>query len=841
MNSDQLDLFFSQSLHGFFFMMLDKPVEWNETVDKEKALDYVFAHQRMTRVNQAMLDQYGADEKDFIGLTPGDFFKHDLVQGRRIWRGLFDQGRWHVETHERRLDGTPIIIEGDYICMYDKKGWITGHFGVQVDITEQKQKETWKQFQFEFNKIAAEVSAALNMADSDEEFDQALNQTLQKLGELFPVDRSYLFSFSEDLKTMTNTHEWCASGITPQKERIKNYPISSMRWWSKRMQEKQPLYIPDIDELPREAQIEKNEFQQQGIRSMLCLPTLSSHGKLSGFIGFDSVRGLQSWPIEHIFMLQIVSDSIGATLARRNAEKSLLKSEEQIRSLVSNLPGVVYKCKNDPEWTMLYMSDEVERLTGYSASDFINNAVRAFLTIIHKDDIDLVRDTVQSSIQTGEVWKIEYRIMHKNGDIRWVYEKGIAMRRTEESNVHLEGFILDITDKKWAEKALRESEERYRHLFDQSQDALMTLAPPTWKFISGNPAAVEIFQANDAGHFTSLGPWDVSPETQLDGQLSYQKAMVMIRNAMKNGSSFFEWTHKRVNGETFPATVLLTRIEVSGKSIILASVRDITEQKRIEHTLHTTNRALAKETQRANEMARKAEQASLAKGTFLANMSHEIRTPMNAIIGMTRLLLDTELDDEQQQYADIIKTSGKSLVRLVNDILDFSKIEAGKLQLETVKFDLSDVLNEVISVMKPMADEKTIKLVSKRQSGVPSKLYGDPERLKQILINLVGNALKYTTEGSVTIRVSKESETKKETVLRFSVKDTGIGIAPEKKDLLFQKFVQTTVSTTREFGGSGLCLAISKELTEKMGGTIGVESAEGEGSEFWFTVRLKKQ
>jgi PAS domain S-box-containing protein len=841
MNSDQLDLFFSQSLHGFFFMMLDKPIVWNETVDKEKTLDYVFTHQRITRVNQAMLDQYGAEEKEFIGLTPADFFRHDSCHGRQIWRGLFDQGRWHVETHERRLDGTPIVIDGDYICIYDKKGRITGHFGVQVDVTERCREEVQKQFQFEFNKIAAEASAALNMAITDIEFDQTMNQMLQRAGELFTVDRCYLFRFSNNLELMTNTHEWCADGITPQIDRIQNMPTRLMPWWKKRVEQNTPIHIPDVDDLPPAAAAEKEEFKFQGIQSVLCLPTLSAHGKLSGFIGFDSVRGKRSWPVDKILMLQIIADSIGGALDRRLTEKSRQDSEDKFRSLVTHLPVVVYRCKNDPEWTMLYMSDDVKRLTGYSKSDFIDNSVRSYASVICEDDIEKVFDTTQKAIKTGNPWEIVYRIIHRNGDVRWVYEKGIAATKTQDSTWFLDGFILDITEQKRSETAMRDSEERYRRLFNQSQDALMTLAPPTWKFISGNPAAVNMFQAADSGHFTSLGPWDVSPETQPDGELSYEKAMRMIQTALKKGSALFDWMHKRLNGEAFPATVLLTRIEMFDTVIVLATVRDITEQNRIEKTLRDTNRALKKETQRANELARQAEQARLAKGTFLATMSHEIRTPMNAIIGMTGLLLDTELTDEQQQYAEIVRSSGHSLLRLINDILDFSKIEAGKLELETIEFDLSDLLHEFTAVMTHQADEKKLTLICNSDSDIPNKLCGDPERLKQILTNLVGNALKFTSKGSVTIHVAKESETKTDAVLRFSVKDTGIGIPADRIDSLFEKFVQTDVSTTRKFGGSGLGLAISRELAELMGGTMGVESTEGQGSEFWFTVCLKKQ
>jgi PAS domain S-box-containing protein len=388
-------------------------------------------------------------------------------------------------------------------------------------------------------------------------------------------------------------------------------------------------------------------------------------------------------------------------------------------------------------------------------------------------------------------------------------------------------------------EALREGEERIRSVVDHAIDGIFTF-DAQGKIETFNPAAEQIFgyvAAEVSGQNVALlmrEPDDRAQDGAVPQPLSLSNAQ-FIGNVR-------EVIGQRKDGTQFPLELAVSEVRLSSRRLFTGMVRDITERKRVQEHLQQAKEA--------------AEAANRAKSQFLATMSHEIRTPMNGVLGMTELLLHTSLTNTQRHFAETVHRSGEALLSIINDILDFSKIEAGKLELESIAFDLRQMVEEVVELLAEPAHKKGLELACLIHTNVPTALRGDSHRLRQILTNLIGNAIKFTEQGEVVIEVKQLEPQRQHPAgaghespaahpplhtcrLHFAVRDTGIGLTPEARERLFQAFSQADSSMTRRYGGTGLGLAISKQLVTMMGGEIDADSIPGQGSVFWFTAQLE--
>jgi two-component system sensor histidine kinase/response regulator len=496
---------------------------------------------------------------------------------------------------------------------------------------------------------------------------------------------------------------------------------------------------------------------------------------------------------------------------RQDTLRTLRRSEQNFRGIFEHLEDIFYR--TDLQGTLQMVSPSVERY-GYRVADLIGCNVATFYP-----DATVRERNIALLLDRGSLRDFELTLRAGDGTLVPVSTNVRVLFDERGTPVGIEGMLRDIAERKRAEQALRSSEQELRDIFDHLQDVfyrtdlhgrIQRITPSVQRY--GYQVAELI--GSDVARLYKNPP-------ERDRYIAALTKDTYVRD--------FEITLQDARGHPIPvsATARLLRDEEGRATGVEGVLRDITRRKRAEAELEA-----------AKDLA---EAADRAKSEFLATVSHEIRTPMNGIIGMTGLLLDTPLTPQQRDYAETIRSSGDTLLGIINDILDFSKIEAGKLELDSVDFDLRQTLREVIDLFAEPAQRKHLELAVLIYHDVPTALRGDPGRLRQILTNLLSNALKFTEKGEVVLRVKQAGETSTAVTVRAEVSDTGIGVSPEVRERLFQPFSQADASTTRKYGGTGLGLAICRQLTHMMDGQIGVDSEPGKGSTFWFSVRLEKQ
>ncbi|MHB8118207.1 MAG: PAS domain-containing hybrid sensor histidine kinase/response regulator [Methanothrix sp.] len=514
---------------------------------------------------------------------------------------------------------------------------------------------------------------------------------------------------------------------------------------------------------------------------------------------------------------------------RKKAEEALRESELRLRTIFeTSTAGIIIV---DTNGRIIQANQRMAELFACPLETMIGTTYPSF---VHPDERSEGTNRMQALMENriDAVYTERHYLRGDGGDL-WGFISGRRMVGSNGEFIGLLGIIFDITDRRHAEFALRASEQEKAAILNGLRHVSVEYLDPSMRIIWVNEA-VQI----------SLG----LSMKEIKGNYCYEILQGLKEpcpgcTALKAGATghFQEGEVVTPDGKTWLSRSSIIKDADGRVQGVVHVAMNITERKRTEEELQQTNHDLEIAIEQSNELAKQARQANAAKSEFLANMSHEIRTPLNGVIGMTGMLLDMDLNAEQHEYAQIAHISGEILLSLINDILDFSKIEACKLELEMLDFDMRSTLKDIADLLAIGAHEKGLELVCMMEPEVPSLLRGDPGRLRQILVNLGSNAVKFTEKGEIVIRASLENEDERNATIRFSVSDTGIGIPANLQDILFSPFTQVDGSTTRKYGGTGLGLAISKQLAGLMGGKIGLESKEGKGSTFWFTAVFEKQ
>jgi PAS domain S-box-containing protein len=643
-----------------------------------------------------------------------------------------------------------------------------------------------------------ELNAMIEMALYQLESEKKLKESQQRYFELFDNAPDMFFSVDVD-GIVLNVNKNSAKYLDHQKNEIIGLPI-----W-------QFIFEDDIKNMQEQL---KSLIEKKASKGQLQIRLQPRNGHL---LHVEETTQLIPNQVNGAVEFLITCRDIMPVITAQN---ELKLNEERLRlALASAKEGMWDKNLISGE---LYISSFLQKMLGLDGKDTLVSE-NTWNQMVYKTDLRIAKEAIENHIKNKtEGYEVEYRIVKRDGQNIWIQEKGRVVEWGKDGQaIRMTGIVVNINEKKAIENALKEGEELF-HAYTSALPDLGFLFDEDGRYL-------RLFTSNTNHQFSppSIDNKDLSIFDILPAEIA-KEAYNILRKTLISGASQ-RWEYKLSHNKKLKWYECITAnldLKKEGKRLVMFVARDITARKKLEINLIKSSEI--------------ADSANQAKSEFLASMSHEIRTPMNNIIGMTDLTLETILDKEQKEYLEIIRTASSHLLDIINDILDLSKIEAGKVLFKSVNFSLEKTVKEVVLSNSPGAESKGLHLVYDIDPKIPEEVIGDQIHLKQILYNLIGNAIKFTNKGGCTIRVAiiPETEPIKENIhsVLFTIEDSGIGIPEEKIDSIFDSFSQAHISTTRKYGGTGLGLSITQKLINKLAGKITVSSKLGEGSIFRFDL-----
>ena len=681
----------------------------------------------------------------------------------------------------------------------------------------------------DWSRLETYISTISSRFLANIDIDEDINSSLRDMGIISGASRVYLFLFDKEKNVMSNTHEWCAEGISPQIQILQNLEFEAFPWWMKQLKSGNLINLSNFSNLPEEAKHTKEFLELQGVKSVLVYP-LYMKGVSAGFIGFNSIPRAIEWSDEAFTILRISSQIISNALERDIIEQMLKVSEEKYRLIIENINDLISII--GLHFKFEYINENsLTKLLGYTSKEIIG---RSCLDFVHPKDKDIAIEALTTKFRT-RMSAIELRIKHKDGNWIWFEFRGQTFRNKEGV---LNTLIIsrDISDRKSAEK-------RYKNLFENSPNAVLLInfkgividANSTTKKLFGYEK--EEFLDKPINNLTDIFPQEVKHFFKLIFRASFSKDFPKP----------IEFQVKIKSGNLIWVILQASLIKQNTESLIQFIFQDITEKKKGELITEKFKEELEIEVKkRTKELNDALDQQKLyldqivkssqIKTEFMATMSHELRTPLNAIIGFTDLLLEGVyggLNEDQIDFMNDIKSSAEHQFDMIKRILDISKIESGQVSLNFQKFSLNSTIEQIRSNLKPLYSKKDLKFKVK---GLEEEVFivADHIRFKEILLNLISNAIKFTIDGKITLLFKEDYYN-----WIFRVRDTGIGIANKDFPRIFKEFNRVESTYVRSTPGTGLGLSLTKRLVELHGGEISFFSVLGVGSTFTFNIPKK--